>query len=144
MLPPGKRKHNSIALRRCCATETITIKNAPKNQAPTFRIKLYNLFEFANRSKPSQDPLSKNPSKTPSKSPFKKPTSDKLVEVLLPLKTTLESPESLINYLQFNSLMENLYESPYPKEVALNYVEDPEELAYFMCDDLYPLERQSC
>ncbi|KAL3281655.1 hypothetical protein HHI36_004861 [Cryptolaemus montrouzieri] len=79
--------------------------------------------------------------KKTSKSPFKKQTSEKLDEVLIPLKTTLVSPEFLINYIQFKSLMKNWYGSPYPREVALNYVEDPVELANFMCDDLYPLLR---
>ncbi|KAL3281656.1 hypothetical protein HHI36_004862 [Cryptolaemus montrouzieri] len=86
-------------------------------------------------------PRSRKSFKKTSKSPFKKPTSEKLGEVLIPLKTTLVSPEFPINYLQFKSRMENWYGSPYPREVALNYVEDPVELANFMCEDLYPLWR---
>lgn len=88
-------------------------------------------------------PRPQNDQKPKTKKPKKKSDSNKneksLDEVLVPIETTLEGPNSLLNYIQLKSLLEKTKGSTNPREIAEEFSDNVENLVSFIKNYLYPL-----
>lgn len=78
----------------------------------------------------------KNKNKKADKTPLQK--IDDMDKKLLPLYNYLNQTDSLLNYAQFKSLMENVKGSKKPIELARQYTQDLTALKIFLKDEIHP------
>lgn len=113
----------------------------PKRKTTPFNTKETILNPDISFSQPtnSQTSLSQPPSQpsNPTKS------QDDMDRKLISLKNYLDTANTLLNYIQFKSLMENLKGSQNPIDIVKQYTQDLEKFNDFINEDIYPNVRDS-
>ena len=74
----------------------------------------------------------------PTQNNANKKVTDKMDKKLLPLRNYLDQADTLINYMQFKSLMENTKGNKYPIELVRQYTNDLVAFKKFIDEDIYP------